>query len=326
MIYLLFIASFSIFSHNKVNLNIITLLKKSHVIKHKNSVCKQNTEIKEEPSPELSDCEIENIGANEDPVFSFKACNNESHILIKAENNRNFCSEPSGELEGCIEAKADTYYLNTVYNCYQCSLFYKPYYSVFYKRNLCIWRFGIINRNKELPENAEDGVENDTEIDNNGKCVIKEVFTPNNNYCYKCDNKYVGMSGCLGSCTYSIERTNIIECEGECKLGYIETSKGVCEFCNETNLGCISCHYDSAYYEGYTGFKRKRRFVCDDCEDGFLLGKDGICHHCSELGFNYCESCHEENKELECIKCIDGYFLSNIGNCIKCEDKSTKYK
>ena len=43
------------------------------------------------------------------------------------------------------------------------------------------------------------------------------------------------MSGCLGSCSYSIERTNIIECEEECKSGYLETSKGVCEFCNETN-------------------------------------------------------------------------------------------
>ena len=278
---------------------------------------------KEKLYPEISNCEIENIGTNENPIFSCKTCNNQSNILIKTESNRYFCSEPSGELEGCTEAKADTYYLNTIYNCKQCSGFYTLYYSEFYKRNLCIGRFGEIKRKKELSKNAYEGVENDTTIEN-GKCHIKEAFTPYGTYCYKCDNKYVGMPGCLGSCSYSENRANIIECEGRCKSGYIETSKGVCEFCNETNLGCISCYYDSAYYEGYTGFKRKRRFVCDDCEDGFLLGKDGICHHCSELGFTYCESCHEDKNEFECIKCIDGFFLSNNGKCIKCEDNKVQ--
>jgi len=182
----------------------------------------------------------------------------------------------------------------------------------------------VIETNKELPENAYDGVEYDTKIDNNGKCGMEQAFTPNGIYCYACNNKYVGMSGCLGSCSYSLNRNNIIECEGKCSSGYIETSKGVCEFCNETNLGCISCHYDSAYYKGYTGFRRKRRFVCEDCEDGFKLGKDGICHHCSELGFTNCERCHEENNEFECIRCNDGYFLSNIGNCIKCGDNKVQ--
>ena len=81
------------------------------------------------------------------------------------------------------------------------------YYSKFYKRILCIGRISVIERNKELPENAYDGVENFTVMEN-GKCPIKESFTPNNGYCYLCDNKIVGMPGCLGSCSYSVKRSN----------------------------------------------------------------------------------------------------------------------
>ena len=38
------------------------------------------------------------------------------------------------------------------------------------------------------------------------------------------------MPGCTGSCTYSLKRNNILECEeGKCLTGFIETSRGVCE-------------------------------------------------------------------------------------------------
>jgi hypothetical protein len=37
------------------------------------------------------------------------------------------------------------------------------------------------------------------------------------------------MPGCAGECNFSLYRNRLILCEGECKEGYIETSKGICE-------------------------------------------------------------------------------------------------
>ena len=184
---------------------------------------------------------------------------------------------------------------------------------------MCIGRKKIVERAKILPADAYDGIENDTSIED-GHCIVKEAFTPDGERCYLCDNPLVGMPGCKGTCTYSKNRNNIIECEGKCKTGYIETSKGVCELCKEVNRGCKECDYDSQYPAEYSGFQRKRRFVCKECEDGYLMKNDGWCHHCSEFGFSNCDRCHKENNEFECIKCVDGYFLSNVGKCLKCED------
>ena len=59
--------------------------------------------------------------------------------------------------------------------------------------------------------------------------------------------------GCTGSCTYSIKRNYIFECEeGKWLAGFIETSKGVCELCNETNKGCLYSNYNKNYPNGYS--------------------------------------------------------------------------
>jgi len=176
-----------------------------------------------------------------------------------------------------------------------------------------------IEKAKELPIEAYDGVENDTDIID-GKCKIDDAFSPDGKHCFKCNNKKVGMAGCSGSCTYSTKRNNILLCEGKCLTGYIETSKGVCEPCSEINNGCKSCDYTSKYYEGYIGFERTRRLICNNCESNYLLLKDGLCHNCTEFGLKNCDRCHEENNEYECIKCIDGYFLTSNGYCTKCEE------
>ena len=92
--------------------------------------------------------------------------------------------------------------------------------------------------------------------------------------------------------------------------------------CNETNEGCLDCKYTENYPNGYSGLKRKRRFECLECDEGYQLTKDGYCHHCSEFGFTYCDKCIKNKtiNELECIKCIDGYFLTENGYCTKCEN------
>ena len=172
-----------------------------------------------------------------------------------------------------------------------------------------------------MPEDAYKGIDKDTDIID-GKCTIKNAFTPDGVNCYLCQNNKVGMPGCNGPCTYSNKRNNIIECEVECLTGYLETSKGVCESCGIVNEGCLNCKYTKDYPVGYSGFQRQNRFKCTECDEGYQLTKDGICHPYSEFGFPHCDKYIKNinNNELECIKCIDGYFLGNNGYCTKCEE------
>ena len=284
--------------------------------------CIQNNEIEKKENTDFSNCDFIET---EKKYLSCETCHNNSDILVFSDKG-NFCAKPEGELEGCISAKANTDYIKTVYNCTQCSLNYLHYFSKFFKRSICVGRSGSVERIHQLPSDAYKGIENDTTIVD-GHCVIDEAFTPDGERCYLCNNKKVGMPGCKGSCTYSLERNNIIECEEDkCKEGYLEVSKGVCEPCSNVNKGCKFCEYDTKYPDNYLGLKRKRRFKCNECEDGYLKSDDGICHHCSELGFNYCDRCHNESNEFECLKCIDGYFLSNNGVCMSCKEPKVQGK
>ena len=251
---------------------------------------------------------------------TIQECNSET-IIIKAEKG-SFCEKPEGDyLRGCASAIADTQYVNTIYNCYTCLDGFKPKYSEFYKRNICVhYKDKQIDIAIELPEDAYNGIDKDSDFKDDGTCIISESFTPDGKNCYMCNNKIVGMPGCNGPCTYSNKRNNIIECEGKCINGYLEILKGVCKSCDIINKGCKECAYED-YPVGYSGFKRQNRFVCKECDDGYQkASNDLMCHHCTEFGFTYCDKCinNKDINELECIKCIDGYFLGNHGYCTKC--------
>jgi len=107
-----------------------------------------------------------------------------------------------------------------------------------------------------------------------GICEKNNFFTPDGKKCYKCDNEDVGMIGCEGACNYSIKRNDILKCENKCKKGYIEIREGICEPCEIYNKGCYECHYENKYPKNYTKLKRKRRLVCDYCEEGFIQKED----------------------------------------------------
>ena len=148
-----------------------------------------------------------------------------------------------------------------------------------------------------------------------GKCENNNLFTPDGINCYSCNNPIIGMPGCKGSCSFSLKRNNVIKCEDGCKIGFIETSEGVCEPCENVNKGCYECHYDNTYPIGYSGIKRERRFVCDYCEEGYIKSDNGKCLHCSDLGFSNCAKCKidENNNEFLCIECSEGYYLNENG-------------
>ena len=309
-----------------------------YVLDDETNMCKQGIKITMNLRPGLDNCFVENIGTDLDPIYSCKFCYNAFDILIQTENGAKFCETPFNqlfpwldsvnyELEGCTEVNANTTYLNNIYNCTNCSLGYISYYSRFFKRKICQNVYENIIRNKEeFDSTIFNDAENITAKD--GKCDSEKLFTPDNQRCYSCNNRQVGMVGCKGTCTFSTKRNNVLECEdGGCKSGYLEKSRGICESCDSINQGCIECHYESNYLSDYQGLKRERRFVCDQCDEGYLRSEDGTCHNCTELGFKNCDKCKRDDTndgDLVCYKCLEGYFLTSEGECTKCENNQVR--
>ena len=283
---------------------------------YETNICKQ--EIKFETG--INNCYYENIGTDSSPIYSCVQCYDSTYILITAENGAKYCTEPINELENCLEADVDTTYIDSIYNCTSCSINYIPYYNKFFGKKICHNIYQDIIREKSISLiefESEDKVPA-----KNGECESGKLFTPDGINCYECSNKNIGIPGCKGSCTFSLKRNDTLKCEeGACKTGYIEKSKGICESCDTINKGCAECHYENEYPSNYLGFKRKRRFVCDLCEEDFIQSPDGKCVHCSELGFPNCEKCkHDnENDEFICSKCSEGYFLTDDGYCKNCK-------
>ena len=197
-------------------------------------------------------------------------------------------------LDNCINASViSTFYINDIYNCTSCKTNYISYYSKYYERNMCHDIFEKIIKSKNISlEKFEN--EEYIPIEENGICK-KNYFTPDGNKCYRCDNENIGMPGCKGECSFSLNREKTILCESECKDGYIESSKNICETCDSINKGCYQCHYENSYPEDYIGIKRERRFVCDYCKDGYIKSSDGKCLTCENIGFKNCELCPKDD-------------------------------
>ena len=266
-------------------------------------------------------CNTENVGTNSNPIYSCKSCyNDEYYSLITIENNVKLCIYKEEEIKYCTEANADTSYVNTVYNCTNCSLNFLPYYSKFFGRKICQNIFDKIITKNNIAEKKYEGVENVNTT--NGICENNNFFTPDGRKCYKCDNEDVGMPGCKGACNFSSERNNILKCEEGCKTGYIEVSEGVCETCDSVNHGCYECHYENEYPDNYLGVKRKRRFVCDYCQ-GDYIKLDGQCLTCRDLDLDDCDECAvdpKDNNKYICTKCNKFSVLEDNGECDECDN------
>ena len=272
-------------------------------------------------------CDFENIGKTNEPLYSCKNCYNQNDILVKTESGAKFCINVN-EIEGCTEVNVSTIYINNKYDCTKCSQNYILYYSKFYDRYICQKINSEIKRINNYNHSNYSEIEKDSVKAENGVCKNNKLFTPDNISCYSCDNKNVGMPGCKGACTFSRKRENPLECEDKgCKKGYIEIAKGICDTCNNVNEGCIECSYDTNYPLNYKGIKRKRRFVCNLCREGYILLANSTC-------FNYrnIENCEKyiwdenRNYELICSQCYPGYFTSENGSCIQCNNNKVRVK
>ena len=269
-------------------------------------------------------CYHENIGTDSNPIYSCLSCYDDYATLVQYDNGIKRCIYNDKNLDNCINVSVvSTYYINNIYNCTSCGLNHISYFSKYYQRNMCHNVFEKIIKSKNI---SLDLFENEEyiPIEENGICK-KNYFTPDGNKCYKCDNENVGMPGCKGECSFSLNREKTILCQDECKDGYIESSQGICETCDSVNEGCYQCHYENSYPTDYIGIKRERRFVCDFCKDGYIKSSEGKCLTCRNLGLKNCEQCPKDDLSgnYKCTKCKKNYALNDYGNCKRCIVKKT---
>ena len=285
-------------------------------------------------------CEYENIGNITNPIYSCTKCiqtyyyydyynryyydyhYNESsyyrneyssnYIMVK-EGNISFCIRPDSNLDYCLSANANTTYVNTKYDCTNCIINHLPYESKFYERKICQ---NILEKIK-YSQNKTFSVYHGKIMARDGECENNTLFTPDGIYCYKCDNQYIGMYGCKSECSFSLKKNKTLKCLDGCKEGYIESSEGICESCYKVNEGCNYCHYENEYPSNYLGFKRQRRFICDECSPNYIK-KDEECISCNNL-INGCQNCKNENNKYKCNLCFNGYYLNEDYLCTYCQ-------
>ena len=243
------------------------------------------------------------------------------YTLVIYENNEKEYVYPEGDLTGCVEAKANTTFIYSKYDCTNCSLMYIPFYSKFFDRIICQNVKGKIIKENEISYDLYNFVKEKVNAIN-GICEKNYLFTPDGQKCYKCDEETVGMPGCKGECSFSLKRNKPLRCESECKIGYIKSSEGICSSCSSVNKGCYECHYENEYPLDYIGIKRQRRFVCDYCEEGYYKSSLGQCLDCHGLGLDYCDKCQLDtnNNSYICTKCSDNFFLNEEGYCQMCDE------
>ena len=183
---------------------------------------------------------------------------------------------------------------------------------------MCFYAFDELIKEKNISLEEYEGIEYN-KTDEKGNCE-KNYFTPDGEKCYKCNNEKVGMPGCKGECSFSWKRQNSLLCESGCEEGYLESSKGICEPCEEFEKGCSQCYYDKnfSYTDSYFSDSFGTGFVCNNCIKGFSL-RNGECYNCSRMIRN-CEEClydEDLNQEM-CTKCSKNYIIEEDGECQRC--------
>ena len=266
-------------------------------------------------------CNLDNIG--NEYTNSCYSCIENIQTLVTYENGVSICIK-NPDLNNCEEALANTTYYNTLYNCTLCKNKYIEYYSKFYGKQKC---FNISEKVIKYQNISLAKFDNETYInaDNKGTCE-KNYFTPDNKRCYNCNSSKVGMPGCKGECSFSLNRSEILLCKEGCKEGYLEVSEGICQSCSALNEGCSKCHYDKnyAFTDAYFGLisNESQGLKCDSCIKGYVRTPSGICSKCSDL-ISGCKECVVDSKgEYKCTKCFLKYYGINeyngLNKCEKC--------
>ena len=158
-----------------------------------------------EDNDEFSTCkEMENIGNNEEIIYSCKECKNNLYIFAKKDNNAKICVEPSSsnDLQYCLRSRKEAVGENN-YTCLQCESEVLLEYDNDKKKQIC--------------KSCIEG-------------YYKYEFSSSFD-CYKCNN---GCKKC-----HSDENNNVI-CD-ECLSGYIKKGT-ICKSCDY--YYCEECALD----------------------------------------------------------------------------------
>ena len=280
-------------------------------------------------------CYKENKGSSFAPRYSCKKCIYSYHTLVTFENGIKDCIYVDELGENCLEGESDYTYERPLFNCTTCKDNYHLIYSEFYNRAICVKDPNEFEEENDFSLQDFENEENTT-INEDGTCP-ENYFTPDGKFCYKCDNEIVGMPGCAGACNFSSKRKNMVICEGNCKKGYIQTSKGICEKCSEIDSTCVECHYEEINNRpiDYKGIAKSRIFKCDSCKDNIIPETNGKCNpyyirgDCAKSVFD------EETQNFKCIECYSKYHIVGKydtcdlcvgyeavvnGKCIECSD------
>ena len=260
--------------------------------------------------------EYENIGTELNPIYSCKSC---SYTTILHENGMKVCDDSGIFNNRCKEGNINTNYYTNIYTCTKCDSIYILSYSNYYEKFICKYIY-----EDEKTNNISISIyDSDTGTQSiNGQCD-HGYFTRNGNVCIKCDDSLNGMPGCGGKCSFKIDRENQLQCEVDnCKEGYFETLPGKCELCLKGIYGCKSCAYIINDKKAIFKPERKRKLICNECNDGLFL-LDGICETCYNI-IDGCSTCHKENNLFKCDQTYDGYYIDKEGNVKRCENNCLK--
>ena len=230
----------------------------------------------------FSNClEVENLNNLENPEYSCLKCkSNLALITVDSTKNKKECFPRTNNLKYCLEGEKNE---EGNYICKSCV------------------------------ENAE---KND---DNICECQ-KDSFGPNDEFCYKCDDKYNGNQGCQilqdsDSCIY-INSNYELDCY-KCKEGFYEYTEGQCFSCEDGIENCEKCDFD----------KVEGEVKCSKCLENYYLNEEkNICEldECKEYpeissGCIICNHKLDSYKQTNtCQMCQYGYFMTKDGKCEYC--------
>ena len=170
-----------------------------------------------------------------------------------------------------------------------------------------------IGKDKNGNQYCIECVENALFYNNNTICRCINGYFGKNNECYKCDDEYYGIPGCLISegCNYINYQ---LKCN-KCKTGYYKNKEGFCIRCISSIVNCIECHNDN-----------KGELKCDKCLNNYYtLNKEkNICelNECQEYpdiapGCIICKDKLNEYKPYnKCQTCKYGYFKTKNEKCV----------
>ena len=247
---------------------------------------------------EFSTClELENIGTNENILYSCKQCiiSNNVYIFAIKENGVKICIIPFEDygLTKCILSKKEIIGEYN-YTCIECekSKGLILGYDKYKKKQACICQEKYY---KKYYYNSYDF-----------ECQFNETY--NND---SCSINFFG-----GKCEKCILKENYVR---ECilfKEPYFLNNESTIDFCYNYLDNCLKCGYNNI-----------NQLKCEKCKKDYFPNKNGICQRCyinKKIGPSCFLCADDENiiKTIQCQKCANNYFLTKENTCVFCKSEN----